>query len=476
VFSTILGLGTSLLGMRSASRQNNANYKMFTEQLRQQGAEREQNLGFAADARDAMAQRNDELRAWEEWVRNQALQERDFAFREADRYTEMLLSERRQEIDRQVRMDQEAARIQAFRLEQALQNQRLSAEERAFAIQELQEAQMIASEERTEDLRRFYENDARTQLQRDFMMGVFQDAQSTAREEQRLDLDQRDALLGRIDRLTGTVQAAYDSMGQAPTVERLTAGDIDREISRRTDQYVGDVDRAAERVASINEANLIRTGMDRSTPGTQARGEVAARLADEYQTARMRAYDDALKYITGRSGALAGNVNDIMANRGAILGEVSGVAGTGMRELATLPQVRSRLSGNEFARLVGDGVYDRSIMSANNYNAPVAVGSGIYEADMRPGLSDFRLGTSAAINRAAGLPTAITNPATLRLESPEGYLASAGANSVNQLNNASNMYASSSARLGEASSGFFRSLGQFGDDRGWLSGLFGGSQ
>ena len=193
-------------------------------------------FGLATDAQREQRIRNAELRDWEQSARAMAIQERDFQMTEADRYANQLLEERRFEIDRQVRADQEAARIQAFRLEQMLTNQRLSAEERNVAHRELERVQQIASEERTEDLRRLYEDRERATIQRDFMMGVFEDTRGALRDDQQRDLALRDRLTGQIDSLQGTVQAAFDAMGDAPMVERLTPADIEREIARRTSE------------------------------------------------------------------------------------------------------------------------------------------------------------------------------------------------------------------------------------------------
>lgn len=469
MFSELLGLGTGLMGMFQANSQMEYQYSMFLQQLQDQRDERTMMYGLAMDAQKKQDERNAELRQWESWAKQQSLAERQYQMQESERYADQLLAERQFEIDRQVRADQEAARIQAFRLEQMLQNQRLAGEEREFAIAQLKQAQEIASSERTEDLKRFYTNQKKAELQREFMMGVYQDAQAIAREDQNRDLAVRDRVVDQIDRLQGTVQAAYDSMGSAPTVERLTKADIDNEIARRTAQYTSDVDRAADRVASVSEADLIRGGMDRSTTGTAVRGEVAGRLADEYQNARMRAYDDALKFITGQSQSLTQNVNDIMANRGAILTEAGGVAGTGLDALRNLPGVTSRMGALQSAQLVGDGTYDRNIVSAGNYQAPVGIGSGIYDSNfytLTPGMSEYGVGNSAAFNRSSGVGSAVVNPVNLQLEAPGTYFGYAANNSANMLSSYGNMYNNAREGASAATSGFFGDLGEFLNDYG----------
>ena len=464
-FTEVLGLGTSILGMFQANKQAKRQQKMFEQQLALQREQMAINQGYAEDAMAKQDTRNSELREWEQWQRATAAQERDYQMQEADRYADQMLSERQFEIDRQVRADQEAARIQAFQLEEMLNNQRISGEERKYAIAQLEQARAVASEERTADLKRQYENQERAKIQREFMMGAYTDATTAAREEQNRDLAMRDRITGQIDSLSGTVRAAYDAMGQAPTVERLSKADIDSEIARRTEQYTSDVDRAADRVASINEAGLVRSGMDRSTTGTAARGEVAGRLADEYQSARNRAYDDALKYITGKSDALTGNVNDIMANRSSVLGEVSGVGSTGLEALMNLPGIASRVGAYDAARMVGDGIYEGQIGSANDYQAPVQINSRIYDnMNITPGMSDYTVGTSAGYNRANYVDSASTQPSTLILENPGTYFGYANANQANLLESYGTMSSNARTRSDEYSALFGSQLSSYLND------------
>ena len=98
-------------------------------------------------------------------------------------------------------------------------------------------------------------------------------------------------------------------------------GDIDAEIAKRSDVYTGAIDRAADRIGSQNEADLIGKGMQDSRLGELTRDELVRRFAQEYQNAEQRAYDDGLGYITGEAGFLNNEVVAEMQHRLAQLNE-----------------------------------------------------------------------------------------------------------------------------------------------------------
>lgn len=472
-WSTILQLApsavslvTGLLGSRRASRNANRQYEMMMAQLEDAQRTQERLFGYADLASEDARRRNEELRAFEQFSLEQLQLERAFSMDEMRRVQDQLVSERQFEIDRQVRADQEAARIQAFRLDQLLRNQQLSEEERGFAIRELERVQQIASGERAEDIRRLYEDRARAEAQREFMLGVFREGRDMALDERAMDLDVRDRITGQIGDLQSSLSAAFSAMGAAPQIGRLTEEDIRAEIERRSQQAISDVDRAADRVASINEADLVRSGMDRSTLATERRGDIAERLAQEYQAARSRAYDEALRYIMGREDALTGNANAIMGNRGAQLAEIAGVRGAGLQEMLNLPQVRSALPGLSMAQLVGDGIFNRELTSANNFRAPVdilsRVDAGALGA-MTPALSSFDVGRTAAAFMAPNLPSVggAFSPFNQIIDSPASFLGGAASLSGGQANMLGQLYGQAQTRADAAGAGLGRGMQDF---------------
>lgn len=482
-FSTVMGiaqLGSSLFGAMGANRRANQQYMLQMEQLRNQREQQEMQFSLARDAERRQQEENAYLREIEQMNRSIQQQERLFQMQEMEEYKNQVLAERRREIDRQIQADKEAARIQEFRLNQLLQNQDLRQEERDFAIEQLRNAQSIASGERDEEMRRFLEDRETAKIEREFLLEEYQGAQQRAKEEQAIDLALRDRIMGRTDSLRQTLQAAQAELGDVPEIERLTAGDIDAEIRRRQEAYMSDVDRAADRVASVNEADLMRAGLDRSTTGTARRGEVASRLAQEYQNARQRAYDDALRYISGEQDALTSNLNAIIGRRGAVLEETAGVEGTGIDTMLNLPGYASTVDTTRLASLVPSSILARDISSANNYRSPVAVSSALYDGmgAMTPGIdAGFRVGSSAAVNPqfAQGLQTGVYTPARQYLPDPSGYYTQAFQTGDNLLRTSTNMYSNAAERSRQASAGFGSSLAGFlNDNADTIDGWFGG--
>lgn len=591
MFSAVLGLATSFMGASQANRQANMQYQMHMDQMQQQRDMQGMMLMQASQARRDQSRENEYLRQLEERNRDQRETERLFQIDEMRAFQDQLMEERQREVERQIQADREAARIQAFNLEQLTRNQRISEQERQFAIQQLEEAQRIAAGERDEEMRRFYEDRARAEAEREFAieemrrhqqiaaqeraddmqryldtrgtmrderaeaMGLLRDARDTASQERRedqaqfeqtrrtqelereflreqyenalrhagqeqeMDLALRDRITGQIDNMGRALQEAQASFGPAPEMPQLSMADIDREIRRRGDAYQSDVDRAADRVASINEADLIRSGIGSSTTGTAARGDVAARLSQEYQNARNRAYDDALAYITGRTNALSANVGDQMQHRGSQLQEIMGVHGAGMDALLQMPGYTSVADAHGMAQMVPSAAYDRNIRSANDFSAPIQVGSAAYDRDIRsamnynvpmgigstiidrampsanaysspvglgsaiyesgqytmtPGMSNAQIGTSGATPAIAGAQSAIMDPYTMALENPGAYIGPAANIGTNMLSATGNMFNNAQARADQAGSVFGANLNDFALDH--LSPLFGGAE
>ena len=114
--------------------------------------------------------------------------------------------------------------------------------------------------------------------------------------------------------------------------------------------------------------------MDASTQGTGVRGDVASRLADEYQKARFKAYDDAMDYISGRQGIYNTDISNIISSRGAELDQAGGVLGAGIGQMSSLPNAPSAM--NYMGYMPSSAVYDRApSLSANTYSDVIGINS-----------------------------------------------------------------------------------------------------
>lgn len=434
-WSAALGLAGSAFSAISASNTASAQMAMKQRELDQQREFQAQQMALASDAQRRQDEENAYQRQIEQMNRRIAQQNRQYQLDVVAQQRQDLIRERQQQIDRQLEQDRAAARQRQFEIEQLLQNQDLAEEEREFAQAQLAEAQSVAAGERDEDKRRFLEERAMAEANRDFVMQEYASAKQQADAERQRDLGIQNQIMAQAGNLRDQLEGTAAQLGYVPEIPQLNQSQIDSEIRSRTQQYQSDVDRAANRVASVNEAELIRTGLDESTPGTARRGEVAERLSQEYQNARQRAYDDALGYITGRQDAMANNVGNIIDRRQAILGETGDIASS---ELGILQQLRNAQSASgiyDMASAVPTGIYNREINSANDYRAPVRVDSAIYDRG-NPGLGMSNYNVTQGIANTSGLQVGngITNASTQTLPSASTYYSNASSTGQNILN------------------------------------------
>lgn len=476
-FSAVMGVAnvaTSLFGASSAAKQ--ASWDRYYKDLARIDQQNWQTRQYGAmlDQRRAQQEENAYLRQIEDLNRRIKEQEREFTLGEYQGYKDQLLKERQDQYERQIAMDKEAARQREFQLNQLLQNQDLAQEERDFAIRQLEEAKSVASGERDDDMRRFYEERAQKEIEREFLISEYQNSQATRRQEREQELAMRNQILAQVYGLQDALRQTESGLQYVPDIPVITEDQIAAEIQRRSAENIANVDRAAERVASINEANLMRGGIDISTPGTARRGDVAARLAQEYQNATSRAYDDAMKYISGQQSMYATDIGNILKTREARLNETSGIAGAGIDTMLRLPQLTSADNFN-LAQLIPSSVYSRNISSANDFRAPVNIGSGIYDSiNIGPGLSNFNVSNSAATSIFNQLPSSAYNASSVSIPGLDFSNIMSGANSA--LSNASSAYTDSLDRSRAASGAFGSALMDFGKNyEGYLKDNKGGN-
>lgn len=403
------------MAMQDQQGFQRAGYSDYLDQLfdeRQYGMDRQVMLD-----RDAAANRAFQL---QQVLQNQQLsaQERAFALEQLRLAQEIASSERdfsldiyRDEADRmaerQRMLDKDARDIQLYRLQEAARNRELRADERAFAQELLGQQGDIAQQERDERLARLLEDREMKGEERNFMIDQYQDLLATARGERADEMAIRDQIISGAGDLQSQLERAANQMGYIPEIEQVTPEMIQGEIARRADLNTAMVDRAADRVASINEADLIRSGMDVSSTADERRADIAKQLALEYQQAQSSAYDDAMSYITGRSNLQAQNVNNIIGRRGSVLDEIAGIGSTELNALQNLRQAPTVTTAYNMAASIGSGVYDRDIGSAGNYTSPVGVSSAFYDASgmMTPSYGNYDYDLLSAINSVGSAGT-----------------------------------------------------------------------
>ena len=400
-----------------------------------------------------------------------------------------------------------AASERAFEIEQMLRNQNIKGDERAQALDMLAEAKAMAGFESERDYQNFLEAKATRASERRDGLNIFERGMDTAAAERQDIVNQRNAISQAVDNLRSGLRGTQRGLQDIPDVQLITDADIRGEIDRRTQENLSDVDRAATAVASVNEADLIRSGMDASTTGTAKRGDIASRLSQEFSNARSRAYDDALGYIQGKQGVYGNDINQVMKSRQAQLDEEMGIGRAGIQDMIGLPTAPSANDALQFYSSVPTAAYDRTIGSANNFDAPLQVGSSIYDAnigsanaamaymptgtanigfsigsgagprDMRgmgtaiyddinigAGLGDYRAPTSAATAVGLNLNSSITDPYRLSFD-PNSYFNASNTGYDNIASAANTRYNSAATNSANAGQAFGRSMNDW-----WLDG------
>jgi len=466
-FAAILGLVGSGISAFSASSQANAAMQMRAYELEEMRRQSNMQMALGKLAMDRQDDENRYLRSIEELNRRIAEEERQWQISQMMDYRAVLGEERQQEIARQIEMDREAARIQSMQIQQLLRNQQISADERRFAEEQLDYVKAVARGERDEDLQRYYTEQATAAAERDFMLDQLYSAQQQMGLDQERDLAIRERILAQTDNMQSELNRAFTEFGPMPEAPVVSAEDIENEVTRRQGEYQSDVDRAAKIASSQNEANLIRAGLDSSTPGTARRADVARELAQAYQNARQRAYDDALAYITGKQDTLLTGYGAEVGRRGQILDEIMGVNSAGMDTLMNMPNVRSLADSYEYAAMLPSNLRAvRGIESANNFAAPVAMGSATWQDTVMPGMSDFRVSTSGADGFGFGsnVGSRIFGPYNQTLTDPTGYITNASRMQETLFNAADDMWGQARDNASSAWGAFLTNVNDFAMD------------
>lgn len=424
-FSTILGIGKLALGAYQSFQANRRAKEQLEMQREIMDRQFERAMEFANDAREKREIENAYVREREILDRQAAELERERQLEVVDDYQTQLEEERDYMLDRQRMGDRAAKEMQDFYRRQLARNQRIREDERGFAEEFLLEARDRAASERAEDIERFLETKDLKADEREFYLNELQKLQNQVNLERRDDMRIRDRVMGGARDLQDRLERVAAGLGDIPDIPVLTRDMIDAETARRQSEYQQDVDRAATAMASVGEADLVRSGMDLSSAGTARRGDITGRIADAYRGARNAAYDDAMKYITGVTGEMASNVNNIMDRRQQILAEEAGIGATELGYLQNLPSVRSATGPMERALNAPSAVYDRPITSAN-YQSPVGMTSAFYDGGALPsGIGASLPISSAASTQGLNISSGTVKPYNQTLDDPASYFTAA---------------------------------------------------
>jgi len=467
LFSAALGLAGSAYGAYSASKSQAAALGQQQYEFDRNRELQQANMAIGLDDRRLQQEENQYQRAMERINRRKTGDERRYQMSEYEGYQDQLLAERRDVIERQLTSDKEAARKSQFELEQYLQNKDLAQSERDEGLAALREAKAIASGERDEDKRRLLEDRAKSDIEREFVVQQYQEAQNTFAAEREEQNQFRDMLMGRIDSVQANSQDFANSLGMLPEIDRVSQGDVDAEYQVRADEYMSDVDRAAQGMASSAETTLVRRGMSDSTLAEDTRAQLTRQVSDQYTKARRAAYDDASKYISGRQAMTSNDRNAEMDRRKYLVTENTGLEGMAMNGMLQLPGVASTTGQYNLLNAVPTGIYDRNISSANDYQAPMAIGTGIYD-NMNIGsqLSGYLNRPSAASTGYGQIQSGVYNPMSMNFGNPSNAFNNVANMSNQMLSSSQANYANASENAMKAGQGMATSFANFSDELG----------
>jgi hypothetical protein len=309
----------------------------------------------------------------------QLLYNRDIAANERDFSMDIFRSEADRFADRQALLDEDARRMQFERMREANRNRELLQDERNFARELLADARSTADREAQADLDRFTTARNQRMDERDFLVDQYELSLMQAQREREEERMIRELQMRGADRLRDGLEDFASELGYVPEIMEVTPEMIEEEARIRGDEYAADIDRAAQMVASSGQADLIRSGLDVSTTGDDLRGKIAARLGQEYEGARRRAYDHAVKYISGVANTTNSQVAAELDRRNAMMAEKAGILTSDLNILQNLRTLPSSVGAYQQAGNIASGVYDRGVTSAA-YTAPVALSSALYDS------------------------------------------------------------------------------------------------
>ncbi len=457
----VASLAGSMSQASSANRQAQEALAFQREQLNEQRRMADLNYGLAQQEAARLQEYDAYQREQNDWSRQWA--EQNYSYNR-----DLLESNRDQQLrqyqylqDRQAQLDASAAEQRAFEMEQFLKNQQLTEEQRDWVKSQYEEAKAQAIMQRNYGLDRQSRADALAGLERQFDLDQIYRAQSIAQSERQYEQDKQQNILSQIDALSSTLNNTVNGFGDLVPLKHYTRFDVDQEAQRRGDLYAQLIDRAADRVASVNEADAIRSGMSESTQNNRRRADITSQIAHEYQQAYGKGYDEAQQYIGNLQAMEQDNRNQLLSEQQQKLQQLmtqldplqlAGQQGE-LRTSAIGPQMQAQSAINNdinpFSVVgayngmnnVGSGVYT-GVPGTGNMAGTINLGSGVYGDGLStPGIQFNALSTpnpSAYMSNAASLIGAGNGLAETMYQS-----------AINSQNAASQAFGNSMANLGD---------------------------
>ena len=474
MFSTALGIGMKAFSAVQAGSARNAaiaqaNYAQAVQEriANKQMDLQQYNLLLAQDRDRERREENEYGRQMNAMNRRIKEEERRYQLGEVEDQKQQLLAERQEVIERQVIEDQAAAKQREFLLNQIANNQDITLEERNFAKQQLDEVKATASGERNEDLTRFYTELEQKKIEREFAENEYRQNQQLRFGERAFAEENRARTMAEIDQLSAGLEAVTSQFmspdDMLSQLQDFTPEQFAAEEARRTDEAFADIDRAGRLVASKGEADLIRRGVDNSTTATDARSEIARRLADQYAAARTKARTSAQQFLSGQQDLTKGSLANRMGLRSDLMAQAASPYEMALKNLQQIRNLPTAASG-EYNQL-GSAVYNRNLESANDFRAPVAINSAVYDnldRSVGSGLAAYLNPRTASSLGGLQVKTAVYDPFKASVPGGDQLIANAGTIGSGVLSSAQRTASDFGANAVKAGSAYGSALSDLG--------------
>lgn len=263
--------------------------------------------------------------------------------------------------------------------------------ERDWAIDRLMQDIEQAQAERGEAAGRLSEDRATARAERGWDEAQFLQQVEQLQRERAYEVARNELIRNRAGDLGDTLQRTLSGLGELAPANYRGEPELNQARQMFMEQYGSAADRAVDRLASVNEAQLINRGVDTSTTGDVSRRDLLAeQVQPMYNEMVAKATQDALGYITGLNEQTAREYQDRLAGRERALSEVSQAFTPEIDALLQIRNAPSAASG-DWASL-STSIIDRNLPSA------------IVQRDLPTAISPFQT-RSGADYRAPLSPT-----------------------------------------------------------------------
>jgi hypothetical protein len=278
-----------------------------------------------------------------------------------------------------------------------------SAEER------MQIADAMDMAERIRQINQINSNQQLSEQERQQALSYLDYNQRQAAQEREFDVNRLARMEDKAGYIGDRMEQTLSGLGSMVKRPEYGASDVNSAYQDILGGYMSAADRAADRVASVNEAQDIARGMDSSSTGESSRRRVLRdQVSPLYEQAQAKARLEAQQYISGLAGLQTSYGSQELARRNQTLDEVSKALSP---ELQALMQMKTP-------------------GSATSYQAPTSIGSALQQAfNVNKGYNDQIANPVQTYGTSA--PT--FNLASLNLDNLSGGSSGGGSGGSNAL-------------------------------------------